>query len=60
MKSFRMTRNEFKKLLEIFENHNPDYVDLTFDNSNGIGSVVTAEFETRSKIKIDITDIESW
>jgi hypothetical protein len=55
-----MTRNEFKKLLEIFENHNPDYVDLTFDNSNGIGSVVTAEFETRSKIKIDITDIESW
>jgi hypothetical protein len=55
-----MTRGEFKKLLEIFEKYDPDHVDLIFDNSSGIGSVVTAEFESKSKIKIDITDIESW
>jgi hypothetical protein len=60
MKSVTITQKEFEKLQEIFKKYNPDHVKLTFDNSNGIGAVVTAEFESRSRIKIDITDIESW
>lgn len=60
MKSFDLTRQEFIKLQEIFNKYDPDIVTLNYDHSSGIGAVITAEFETNSRIKIDITDIESW
>lgn len=60
MKSVNLTRREFVKLQEIFQKYDPEIVSLTFDASSGIGAVITAEFETKSRIKVDITDIESW
>ena len=60
MKSFVITKQQFLKLQEIFEKYDPENLMLIYDHSSGIGPTITAEFESRSRIKVDITDIESW
>lgn len=55
-----ITRNQFEKIREAFEMYDTlDYVKLHFDHTNGIGAVVTLEYDPRS-VQIDITDVESW
>lgn len=62
MKTVVITRNQFEKLKEVFEMYDLDRVVLTEDSSKGagIGAVTTIEFDPKSTIKIDITDVSSW
>lgn len=62
MKQVTITRNQFEKLKEVFEMYDLDRVVLTEDSSKGagIGSVTTIEFDPKSTIKLDITDVSSW
>lgn len=30
------------------------------ESTNGIGATVTIEFDPKSTVKMDITDVESW
>jgi hypothetical protein len=61
MKQIVITRNQFEKLREVFEMYDSvDRVVWTEDNSNGIGPAVTLEFDPKSTVKIDITDVHSW
>lgn len=61
MKQVIITRTQFEKLREVFEMYDSvDRVVWTEDNSNGIGPVTTIEFDPRSTVKVDITDVQSW
>jgi len=58
-----ITRTQYEKIREVFEMYDRvDRVILTEDSSNGagIGAVTTIEFDPKSTVKIDITDVESW
>ena len=55
-----ITRTQFEKLKEVFEMYDLDRVIWTEDSTNGIGSTTTIEFDPKSKVKMDITDLESW
>jgi hypothetical protein len=60
MTTIVITRNQYEKIKEAFEMYDTiDYVKLHFDNSNGIGSIVTLEYNP-SFVRVDITDVESW
>lgn len=55
-----ITRNQYEKIRDVFEMYDTiDYIKLHFDNSNGIGPVVTMEYNPNF-VRVDITDIESW
>lgn len=60
MKQFIITRNQFEKLKEVFEMYDLDHVVWKEESPSGIGPNVIVEFDTKDKIKIDITDVESW
>jgi hypothetical protein len=55
-----ITRNQFEKLKEIFEMYDVDRVVWTEENTTGIGPDISLEFDPKSTIKVDITDVESW
>lgn len=57
---FVITRNQFEKLKEVFEMYDLDRVVWKEESTSGIGPNVTIEFDPKSTIKIDITDVESW
>ena len=58
-KKIIITKNQFKKLKEVFESDNfIDHVVWEEDNSNGIGPVV--KLSHGKNIQIDITDVDSW
>lgn len=60
MTTVTITRKEYEMIKKVFEMYDTiDCVKLHFDHSNGIGPVVTLEYNPGS-IKVDITDIESW
>lgn len=60
MKQVIITRKQFEKLKEVFEMYDLDRVVWKEESPSGIGPTVTLEFDPRSSIKIDITDVESW
>ena len=56
-----ITRKQFEKLKEVFEMYDSvDRVIWTEESVSGIGPNVTIEFDPKSTIKMDITDVESW
>lgn len=56
-----ITRNQYEKIKEIFEMYDSvDRIVWTEQHDSGIGPTVTVEFEPRSAIKVDITDVASW
>lgn len=55
-----ITRNQYEKLKEIFEQYEVDQVVWTEENTSGIGPNVTVEFDPARSIKVDLTDVESW
>jgi hypothetical protein len=60
MKKIVITRKQFERLKEVFEMYELDRVLWTEESVNGIGSNVTLEFDPKSTVKLDITDVESW
>ena len=56
-----ITRKQFEKLKEVFDMYDSvDRVIWTEESVSGIGPNVTIEFDPKSTIKMDITDVESW
>lgn len=55
-----ITRNQFEKLKEVFDMYDLDRVIWHEESTNGIGATVTIEFDPKSTVKMDITDVESW
>ena len=60
MKHILITRKQFEKLKEVFEMYDLDRVIWTEQSTSGIGPNVTIEFDPKSTIRMDITDVESW
>lgn len=61
MKQVVITRKQYEKLKEVFEMYDSvDQVVWTEESKSGIGPNVTIEFDPKSTIRIDITDVESW
>lgn len=56
-----ITRNQYERLKEVFEMYDSvDRVVWTEESTSGIGPTVTIEFDPKSTVKIDITDVSSW
>lgn len=56
-----ITRNQYEKLKEVFDMYDSvDQVVWTEESSSGIGPTVTIEFDPKSTVKLDITDVSSW
>jgi hypothetical protein len=55
-----ITKKQFEKLKEVFEMYDLDRVVWTEQSISGIGPNVTIEFDPKSTIRMDITDVESW
>jgi hypothetical protein len=55
-----ITRKQFEKLREVFDMYDLDRVVWREESLSGIGPNVTIEFDPKSTIKLDITDVESW
>ena len=60
MKQIIITRNQFEKLKEVFEMYAVDRIVWREESISGIGPNITIEFDPKSTVKIDITDVESW
>ena len=61
MKQVVITRNQYEKLKEVFEMYDSvDRVVWSETSTSGIGPNVTIEFDPKSTVKMDITDVESW
>lgn len=61
MKQVVITRKQYEKLKEVFEMYDDlDRVIWKENNSNGIGPVVSIEFNPTQSITVDITDLTSW
>jgi hypothetical protein len=61
MKKIVITRNQYEKLKEVFEMYDSvDRIVWTEESGSGIGPNVIIEFDPKSTIKLDITDVESW
>ena len=60
MQQFVITKIQFEKLKEVFEMYDLDRVVWKEESLSGIGPNVTIEFDPKSTIKMDITDVSSW
>ena len=60
MQQFVITKIQFEKLKEVFEMYDLDRVVWKEEPLSGIGPNVTIEFDPKSTIKMDITDVSSW
>lgn len=60
MKTIVISKMQFEKLKEVFEMYDLDRVIWSEESVSGIGSNVIIEFDPKSTIKLDITDVESW
>jgi hypothetical protein len=60
MKTIVISKKQFEKLKEVFEMYNVDRVTWLEESTSGIGPNVIIEFDPKSTIKLDITDVESW
>lgn len=55
-----ITRNQFERLREVFDQYDLDRVVWSQESKSGIGQNVTIEFDPKANIKLDITDVSSW
>lgn len=56
-----ITRKQFEKLQEVFEMYDSvDRIVWKEESVSGIGPNVIIEFDPKSTIKMDITDVDSW
>ena len=56
-----ITRRQFERLQEVFEMYDSvDQIVWAEESTSGIGPTVTIEFDPRSTVKMDITDVSSW
>lgn len=56
-----ITRRQFERLQEVFEMYDSvDQIVWSEESTSGIGPNVTIEFDPKSTVKIDITDVDSW
>jgi hypothetical protein len=56
-----ITRKQFERLQEVFEMYDSvDQIVWSEESTSGIGPTVTIEFDPRSTVKMDITDVDSW
>lgn len=55
-----ITRNQYEKLKEIFDQYDIDQVVWTEENLSGIGSNITVEFDPTTSVKVDLTDYSTW
>ena len=56
-----ITRNQYEKLKEVFEMYDSvDRIVWREESLSGIGPNVTIEFDPKSTIRLDITDVSSW
>ena len=61
MKQIVITRNQYEKIKEVFEMYDSvDQVIWKEESLSGIGPNITLEFDPKSTVKLDITDVESW
>lgn len=61
MSKIIITRKQFERLREIFEMYDTlDQVVVKEENTNGVGSVTTVEFDPKSTVRVDITDVTNW
>jgi hypothetical protein len=61
MTRITITRTQYEKIKEVFEMYDSvDRIVWTEESISGIGPNVTIEFDPKSTIKMDITDVESW
>lgn len=61
MSKIVITRKQFERLREIFEMYDTlDQVVVKEENTNGIGSVTTVEFDPKATVRVDITDVTNW
>jgi hypothetical protein len=59
--TFVITRNQFEKLREVFDMYDTvDHVVWTQSSPSAIGPTVFIEFDPKEKIRLDITDVDSW
>lgn len=55
-----ITREQFEKIKEIFDNYDINQILWQEESTSGIGPTVTIEFEDGMKYTIDITDVSTW
>jgi len=56
-----ITRRQFERLQEVFEMYDSvDQIVWREESTSGIGATVTIEFDPKSTVKMDITDVTSW
>ena len=61
MKQIVITRKQFERLQEVFEMYDSvDQIVWSEESTSGIGPTVTIEFDPRSTVMMDITDVDSW
>lgn len=61
MKQIVITRRQFERLQEVFEMYDSvDQIVWREESTSGIGATVTIEFDPKSTVKMDITDVTSW
>jgi len=59
--TFVITRNQYERLKEVFDMYDSvDYVVWKQTCPSGIGPSVVIEFDPREKVRLDITDVDSW
>lgn len=56
-----ITRKQFERLREIFDMYDTlERVVVKEETNNGVGVVTTVEFDPRSTVRVDITDLTNW
>jgi hypothetical protein len=56
-----ITRTQYEKIREVFEMYDSvDQIVWSEESTSGIGPTVIIEFDPKSTVKINITDVSSW
>jgi hypothetical protein len=61
MEQIVITRMQFEKLKEVFDMYDSvDRIVWKQESTSGIGPNVIIEFDPKSTVRMDITDVDSW
>jgi len=61
MEQIVITRVQFEKLKEVFDMYDSvNRIVWQQESTSGIGPTVTIEFDPKSTVRMDITDVSSW
>jgi hypothetical protein len=61
MEQIVITRVQFEKLKEVFDMYDSvDRIVWQQESTSGIGPTVTIEFDPKSTVRMNITDVSSW